>query len=71
MMTMTMTSTTTTAAVATTTWTKTTTTHYSHSFWKMKVVSTTCWSMTDIQIISKFSSNWFICHFGNLEQPWP
>ena len=47
------------------------TTHYSHSFWNMKVVSTTCWSMTDTQVTSKFSSNWFTCHFGNLEQPWP
>lgn len=45
----------------------TTTTHYSHSFWKMKVLSTTCWSVTDTQVSSKFSSNWFICHFGNLK----
>lgn len=43
------------STTAATTWTKTTTTHYSHSFWNMKVVSATCWSMTDTEATSKFS----------------
>ena len=50
MMTMTMTmaiTTVTTAAAAAAT---KTTTHYSHLFWNMKVVSTTCWSMIDTQV---------------------